>query len=110
MANTMKNQQIPRVTKTEALIMQILLEKAGTEIYGWELMEKSDGSLKRGTIYVILNRMEDKGYIKSRKEPRRNGARGLPRRMYKLTGMGQNIINAWEIAQNAFVLGGGLTT
>jgi len=98
----MFNNQMPRITNTEAMIMKILLEKAGAEIYGWELMEASDGKLKRGTIYVILNRMEDKGFIDSRKEVRREGARGLPRRMYKLTGLGQKTIYAWEVAISSF--------
>lgn len=102
----MFNNQIPRITNTEALIMKVLLDKAGTEIYGWELMEASDGKLKRGTVYVILNRMEDKGFIESRKENRRDGARGLPRRMYKLTGLGQRTTSAWEVAQIQFVGGG----
>lgn len=103
----MFNNQIPRLTNTEVLVMQILLDEARKEIYGWELMEKSGGNLKRGTIYVILNRMEDKGFIVSRKEQRRVGARGLPRRMYKLTGIGQRTISAWEIAQKQFI--GGLS-
>ena len=98
----MLDNQLPRITNTEALIMKVLLDKAGTEIYGWELMEASDGKLKRGTIYVILNRMEDKGFIESRKEIRREGARGLPRRMYKLTGLGQRTISAWEVAMSNF--------
>ena len=99
----MFNNQIPRITNTEALIMKVLLDKAGTEIYGWELMEASDGKLKRGTIYVILNRMEDKGFIESRKETRRDGARGLPRRMYKLTGLGQRTMSAWDMVRDVFL-------
>lgn len=101
----MFNQQMPRLTNTEILIMGILLDKAGTEIYGWELMEASDNKLKRGTIYVILNRMEDKGFVSSQKETKREGARGLPRRMYKLTGQGQKAYAAWEMANEHFAGG-----
>lgn len=94
--------RIPNITNTESLIMSILVNKAGIEIYGWELMDASNGTLKRGTIYVILNRMEEKGFISSRKEPRREGARGRPRRMYKLTSLGNKTISALEIYQNNF--------
>lgn len=98
---------MPRITNIEALIMKMLLANASSEMYGWEMMEESDGKLKRGTIYVILDRMEDKGFISSRKEERREGQRGLPRRMYKLTGTGQRAIHAWEVAQQAFSGGEG---
>jgi len=93
---------IPRITNTESLILQILLDKSGIEAYGWELLEASDGKLKRGSIYVLLNRMEEKGFIESRKEKQRKGARGLPRRMYKLTAMGQKTMAAWSVAQETF--------
>ena len=98
----MSSNQIPSISNTELIILQILLDKAGSEIYGWELIEKSDGTLKKGTIYVVLNRMEEKGYISSRKEQRRKGERGLPRRMYKLTGTGEKTISAWNFAQDKF--------
>ena len=100
----MNDQQFPKFTATETLIMTILLDDAGGEIYGWELMEKSNCKLKRGTVYVILNRMEDKGFIKSRKELPRKGARGQPRRLYKPTGFGKQIFSAWEMIQKEFQL------
>lgn len=98
---------MPNITTIEALIMKMLLSNSASEMYGWEMMEASDGKLKRGTIYVILDRMEDKGFIESRKEEKREGQRGLPRRMYKLTGHGQRSIHAWEVGQAAYTEGGG---
>ena len=97
--------QIPKITNTEALVMEILMNKTSEEVYGWELMEESGGKLKKGTIYVILNRMEDKGLISSRKEQRREGARGLPRRMYKLTGLGHRTLSVWQMMKQHFVGG-----
>lgn len=97
-----KKNTVPNITNTEVLIMNVLLDKSNSEIYGWELMDASNGSLKRGTIYVILNRMEEKGLIISRKEVRRKGERGLPRRMYKLTGHGYTTISALEAYRNSF--------
>ena len=42
------------------------------------MIESSEGELKRGTIYVTLERMGDKGYVESREEsrehPNRNSA------------------------------------
>ena len=56
--------------------------------YGLELVSESEGLLKRGTVYVLLDRMEDAGLIKSRVRPPRNGEQGPPRRIYRITGKG----------------------
>lgn len=58
------------------------------EKYGLELVKSSDGELKRGTIYVLLDRMGEKGYVESRqeKDPR---LPGMPRRLYKPSGLGE---------------------
>ena len=49
---------IPRLSSTERLILELL---AGEEMFGLQLVEQSKGSLKRGTVYVTLGRMQDKG-------------------------------------------------
>jgi DNA-binding PadR family transcriptional regulator len=69
-------------------------------MYGLEMVHACP-KLGRGTVYVLLNRMEDKGYIKSRhvKEPHQSG---LPRRIYWVTGIGQRAFNAWRQARAAF--------
>ncbi len=53
----------PRLSPKEALILDLL---RGGEMYGLELVTSSDGALKRGTVYVTLGRMEEKGLIVSR--------------------------------------------
>ena len=40
-------------------------------MFGLQLVEQSNGGLKRGTVYVTLGRMQDKGYVESRTEERR---------------------------------------
>ncbi len=40
--------------------------------------------------------MEDKGDITSRQEEKLPGAIGLPRRLNKVTGLGQRVLLAWE--------------
>src|SRR5215475_15773133 len=68
---------IPRLSTTERLILDLLREG---ELFGLQLVDRSDGALKRGTVYVTLGRMQDKGYVESRTEPLPPGAIGLPRR------------------------------
>lgn len=83
---------IPSLSGKEFLVMSLLIG-ARREMYGLEMVTKSEGRLKRGTIYVTLNRLEDKGYIKSRDT---DGATGetIPRRLYKVTGLGAKVYNA----------------
>ncbi len=51
----------PRLSPKESLIVEELLR--GDELYGLQLVAASRGRLKRGTVYVTLGRMEDKGFI-----------------------------------------------
>ncbi len=49
---------------------------AHEELFGLQMVELSDGRLKRGTVYVTLGRMQEKGYLESRQEPLPEGAIG----------------------------------
>ena len=82
----------PRLSPVERLILDLL---EGDERYGLELVNGSRGRLKRGTIYVTLGRMEQKGFVTSRPEdaPPPNG--GLRRRLYKRTALGHAVMTAW---------------
>ena len=53
---------IPKLSPTERLILELL---SGEEMFGLQLVEQSKGALKRGTVYVTLGRMQDKGYVES---------------------------------------------
>lgn len=64
-------------------------------MYGLQLVERSDGALKRGTVYVTLARMEAKGLVESEQEPLPTGAIGLPRRIYRPTALGKRMLLAW---------------
>jgi PadR family transcriptional regulator PadR len=98
---------VPSLSVKEALILQMLA--MGKEMYGLQLVDSSSGELKRGTVYVTLSRMEGKGFIVSRKEEQPAEAIGLPRRLYKITGVGAQTLHAWERAAAALV-GIGATT
>jgi DNA-binding PadR family transcriptional regulator len=63
--------------------------------YGLQLVAASKGRLKRGTVYVTLGRMEEKGYITSKVEAPPSGAGGLPRRIYAATALGRRMFSAW---------------
>ena len=89
---------IPKLSSTERLILELL---SGDEMFGLQLVEQSKGALKRGTVYVTLGRMQDKGYVESWTEKQAAGAIGLPRRLYRPTGYGLRVLAAWEAAARA---------
>ncbi len=99
---------LPGLSATEHAILSLLI--AGRELYGLEMVERSKGGLKRGTIYVTLNRMEEKGYVSSRHESKPENQPGLPRRLYKVTGHGARVLRTWDAANAVWESGavGGL--
>ena len=88
-----KRPRVPTLPPKEALILELLLEEK--EMYGLQLVAASRKRLKRGTVYVTLGRMEEKGYILSRLEPAPPDAGGLPRRVYEATPFGSRALAAW---------------
>lgn len=87
---------IPSLSPKEAVILRLLIGSG--ELFGLQLVEKSDGELKRGTVYVTLDRMQDKGFVTSRQEARPEGAAGIPRRLYQVTGLGRRVLETCELA------------
>jgi len=61
-----------------------------------QLIEASGGKLKRGTIYVMLGRLEEKGFVKS-SVLGNIGHAGLPRPIYKITALGERALLAAEV-------------
>jgi DNA-binding PadR family transcriptional regulator len=90
--NDSKSNEFPKLSRKEFLILEMLIGKG--EMFGLEMVEASEGNLKRGTIYVTLQRMGDKGYIESREEPRVMPEIGIPRRKYCATGLGEKVYQA----------------
>lgn len=93
--------EIPKLSAKEAEVLRLLI--ANGEMYGLEMVQRSS-MLKRGTVYVTLSRMGDKGYVESRLEDISPGD-GPPRRLYKATGVGIRAYRAMELAARVF-LGG----
>ena len=95
--------ELPTLSTTERLIVELLVEHE--ELFGLRMVELSNGRLKRGTVYVTLGRMQDKGYLESRQEPLPPGAIGLPRRLYRPTGLALRILAAWKAAEQIYITG-----
>ena len=89
---------VPSLSRTERLILELL---AVEETFGLGLVQRSNGALKRGTVYVTLGRMQEKGYLESRTEALPPGAMGLPRRFYRPTALGLRVLKAWALAGRA---------
>jgi DNA-binding PadR family transcriptional regulator len=87
---------VPTLSAKEVLILDLLTNQ-GT-MYGLELVAASGGRLKRGTVYVTLGRMEDKGYVSSRLDARPRAEGGLPRRLYSASALGRRVLDAWSSA------------
>jgi PadR family transcriptional regulator PadR len=94
---------MPRFSATERLIVELLVHHQ--ELFGLQMVEISGGQLKRGTVYVTLGRMQEKGYLESRQEPLPEGAIGLPRRLYRPTGLAMRILAAWKAAEQLYLSG-----
>jgi DNA-binding PadR family transcriptional regulator len=87
-------ESLSSLSQKEALILGLLIN-SGSNLFGLEMVESSNGELKRGTIYVTLQRMQEKGLIDSKPEPRPVPEIGIPRRLYWPTGLGQRSFIAY---------------
>ena len=85
-----------KLSGKERVILEMLLSTAGRELYGLEMVTTSGGRLARGTVYVTLDRMEEKGLVTSRREDAGPHARGVPRRLFRVTGYGARVHAAWQ--------------
>lgn len=80
-------------SKKEEALLQALLKREG---FGLDLAQRC--KISRGTVYVTLSRLEVKGYVVSRQETR-EGAIGLPIRIYAITELGKRLLEALKLAQ-----------
>jgi PadR family transcriptional regulator PadR len=91
-----KRPRMLTLSAKESLILELLLHHQ--EMYGLQMVASSRRRLKRGTVYVTLGRMEEKGYITSRLEDAPPQAGGLPRRLYEPTALGRRVLAVWTDA------------
>jgi DNA-binding PadR family transcriptional regulator len=78
-------------TKTEMTVLSLLMN-APQGLYGLEVVEQSNKEVKRGSVYVLLGRLEEKGYVE-RTTPKVDASYpGLPRPIYKITAPGRKVL------------------
>ncbi len=86
----------------ELLLLRILADEP---TYGYELVsrlkQRSDGrfEIKEGTLYPVLYRLEDAGLIVAEWDP---PARGVPRKVYRLTAAGRERVEELTAAWRSF--------
>jgi PadR family transcriptional regulator len=93
---------VPTLSAKEHVILELLGKSR--EMYGLELVTESGGALKRGTVYVTLGRMEEKGYVTSRAEEASPAQGGLPRRLYQSTPYGRELLAMLASARRRLAL------
>ena len=87
-----------RLTGKQHEILKLLIGH-GAEMYGLEMVARSGGRLSRGSVYVLLDRLEERGLVSSRVEERTPGTSGIARRLYRPTGYGRRVFQLWEELQ-----------
>lgn len=76
-----------RITIPTARILAALLAEPGADRYGLELMQATD--LASGSLYPILHRLQDAGWVEANWEQIDTSEQGRPaRRFYRLTADG----------------------
>ena len=97
------HERLPPLPATERLILELLVE-GGKEMFGLELIGASHGRLKRGSIYVTLQRMSKKGLVESREDARPAPEIGIPRRLYTASGFGARVLRAYTMAESSLLM------
>ena len=83
------------IARLESIVLHLLAERGPA--YGLDLVSASGGRLKRGSVYVTLGRMEQKGFVTSRLEER--PGEGPPRRVYEVTALGHRALAATRLLE-----------
>ena len=99
----------------QMLLLAVL--RLGEDAYGVRLMEELEGSVgrrvSRGSVYVTLDRLEDKGWIASETAQTTGGRGGRPRRIVSVTPEGLGalrksraaLLTLWEGLERALDAG-----
>jgi DNA-binding PadR family transcriptional regulator len=75
----------PRMSKQTGLLLNELISAPQAWRHGYELSQET--AIKSGTLYPLLMRLEEQGFLESRwEEPEREGR--PPRHAYRLTANG----------------------
>ena len=89
---------------TVALVLLIVLAQAEEPLYGYQIAKRlersADGALsgKQSALYPVLRNLEGAGLLASEVEP---SVSGPPRRYYRITKPGREVLREWVAAWNA---------
>jgi PadR family transcriptional regulator PadR len=93
----------PRIT-TQTLTVLSAFRSSGRELSGAEIAKKAN--LQSGTLYPLLSRLEQAGWLESHWEATSASELGRPRRrLYRLTGNGEKVATR-ELSAMAATIGG----
>jgi DNA-binding PadR family transcriptional regulator len=82
-------------TKTEMVVMQIL-QDSPEGLYGLQIVAASKGAISRTSVYVLLSRLQDKGFVKAKRPEKDPEYPGMSRPVYRLTAPGMRVLAAAE--------------
>lgn len=82
-------------TPSETEVLKVL-QRHPAGAYGLEIVSESNGAVKRSSVYVLLGRLQEKGFV--RVKTTRSTHPGLPRPIYIITGDGVRAVDAREQA------------
>jgi len=99
----MSENSLPTLSAKERIVLDLLAGES--QMYGLQLVAASKGRLKRGTVYVTLGRMQQKGLIDADAEKLSDDSGLVPRRMYRATPFGLRVQKVWAHAATMLSLG-----
>jgi DNA-binding PadR family transcriptional regulator len=82
-------------TLAEVNVMRVL-QDAPSGLYGLQIVAESNGTISRGSVYVLLDRLERKGFIDVKRTDVKGTHPGLQRPHYKLNAEGRRMVVAAE--------------
>ena len=80
------------MTPKQAELLQMVNEQDG---YGFDFHRRSDGTVKLGSVYVLLSQLRDKGFVGSKEVPPEPGKRGPAKVVYHATERGTQALDLW---------------
>ena len=86
--------EIPKLAAKEREILDLLVASK-QELYGLQIVDRSGGRISRGSVYVLLGRMKERGLVASRVEQDAK-VPGMPRQLYRATGLGLRVLRLYN--------------
>jgi len=85
-----------RLSQNETILLRLLVDN-DKDMYGLELFNAAENKIRRGSLHTVLSSMENKGYIRSRKEKIPDSNTRGPVRLYSHTESGKQMLRANDV-------------